>query len=82
VIGALNVYAIPATDPVKDGVRDLPSGIELQQLSISGTVTDASTGVLRPGVNVVVKGTSVGALTEINGKYSLTVPDQNAVLVF
>jgi TonB-linked SusC/RagA family outer membrane protein len=54
----------------------------LQQLAVSGTVTDASTGDPLPGVNVTVRGTTTGALTDLGGKYSLQVPDQNAFLVF
>ena len=55
----------------------------IQQTRISGTVTDASTGEPMPGVNVLLQGTTVGTLTDIDGKYTLTVPDQkNAILVF
>jgi len=55
---------------------------EPQQLNISGTVTDGSTGNAVPGVNIVVKGTQIGVISDANGKYSITVPDKNAVLVF
>lgn len=58
------------------------SGNELQQLIISGTVTDAATGEAMPGVNVVVKGTNTGTLTDITGKYSITISDQKSVLSF
>lgn len=75
-------FASPASYLSENGKSNIVSGNELQQLSISGTVTDASNGTPMPGVNVVVKGTNVGAVTDISGKYSLTVPDQNAVLVF
>ena len=50
-------------------------------LAISGTITDEN-GQTFPGVNIVVKGTSNGTTTDTNGKYSLTVEDDNAVLVF
>ncbi|WP_192579251.1 TonB-dependent receptor [Dyadobacter aurulentus] len=52
-----------------------------KERSISGTVTDAEGGAL-PGVTVLVKGTSVGAATDANGKYNLAVPDGAAVLAF
>jgi len=51
----------------------------LQQIQVSGTVVDKE-GVPLAGVNVVVKGTTIGTITDVNGKYSLTVPDRNAVL--
>lgn len=35
-----------------------------------------------PGVNVIVKGTGRGTVTDVDGNYVLEVPDQNAVLVF
>lgn len=47
---------------------------------VNGVVTDASDNPL-PGVSVVVKGTSTGTTTNIDGKYNLTVP-QNGTLVF
>ena len=52
------------------------------QGTVSGTVTDAETPAGLPGVNVVVKGTSVGTVTDIEGNYSLTVPLNGDQLVF
>ncbi|WP_259071659.1 SusC/RagA family TonB-linked outer membrane protein [Mucilaginibacter sp. X4EP1] len=48
---------------------------------IKGTVTDDK-GVTLPGVTVTVKGTTVGALTDVNGAYTLTVPSTSNILVF
>lgn len=64
------------------GVSTTISGFELQQITVTGTVTDESTGELMPGVNVIIKGTAMGALTGLDGKYSLAVTDPNSVLVF
>jgi len=50
------------------------------QQNVSGTVVD-DTGVLLPGVSVVVQGTSTGTLTNSDGKYSISVPS-DGVLVF
>ena len=50
-------------------------------ITVSGKVTDES-GAELPGVNVLVKGTQRGTTTDAEGEYSLSVPDQNAVLVF
>lgn len=50
---------------------------------VSGQVTSAEDGTPLPGVNVVIKGTTNGALTDGQGNYSITVPDQkNTQLVF
>lgn len=59
-----------------------PSGAGQQQISISGTISDAGSGAALPGVNVVVKGTTNGAISDANGKYSVTATDKNATLVF
>jgi TonB-linked SusC/RagA family outer membrane protein len=53
-----------------------------QQLRIGGTITDASTGQVMPGVNIQIKGTSIGVIADASGKYSLSVTDPNAILVF
>ena len=50
---------------------------------ITGTVTSAVAGEGPiPGVTVLVKGTTVGAITDANGKYSITVPASATTLVF
>ena len=50
---------------------------------ITGRVTDASDGSPIPGVNVIVKGTTIGTVTDIDGKFMLDVPDpSSAVLIF
>jgi TonB-linked SusC/RagA family outer membrane protein len=54
--------------------------ITLAQQKISGTVTSREEGPL-PGVSVSVKGSTNGIITDMNGKYSLSVPDK-ATLVF
>ena len=50
------------------------------QQNVVGKITDAE-GPLA-GVNIVVKGTSVGVLSGSDGSYSIGIPDNNAVLVF
>jgi len=54
----------------------------LQQLTITGKVIDSQTGEPMPGVNIVVKGTTFGTMSDINGNYTLAVNDQNSTLVF
>lgn len=68
-------------------VDDQPSGNsavaveQAQAIAVKGTVTDEK-GVRIPGVNVSVKGTNLGATTNANGEYSLSVADEKAVLIF
>ncbi|WP_205462004.1 TonB-dependent receptor [Mangrovibacterium lignilyticum] len=52
-----------------------------QTTKLSGVVTDTSGGPL-PGVTVVVKGTSNGVVTDMDGKYNLADVPADAVLVF
>ncbi|MBC3540339.1 SusC/RagA family TonB-linked outer membrane protein [Rufibacter sediminis] len=53
-----------------------------QSKTISGRVTDATTGEGMPGVTVQLKGTSTASPTDANGSYSLTVPATGGTLVF
>jgi len=52
-----------------------------QNINVSGTITDAS-GESLIGVNVQVKGTTLGTITDVNGAYTLSVPSAQSVLVF
>jgi TonB-linked SusC/RagA family outer membrane protein len=52
-----------------------------QQKSVSGKVTDSSGGSL-PGVSVVIKGTTNGVITDIDGKYTISKVPENATLQF
>jgi TonB-linked SusC/RagA family outer membrane protein len=52
------------------------------QRTITGTITDASTGEALISANVTVKGTTTGTVTDLDGKYSLRVPDGATTLVF
>lgn len=54
--------------------------IQQQQKSVTGRVTDSS-GHL-PGVSVLIKGTTMGVVTDANGNYSLTNVPANATLQF
>lgn len=50
-------------------------------LAVSGYVTDQDGNPL-PGVNVIVKGTTMGTTTDVDGYFSIEVPDDNVVLTF
>ncbi|MDH5598006.1 MAG: TonB-dependent receptor plug domain-containing protein, partial [Cyclobacteriaceae bacterium] len=55
--------------------------IYAQERTVSGTVTSADDGSTLPGVNVVIKGTTTGVATDIDGKYTISVSESD-VLVF
>ncbi len=56
-------------------------GILLAQLKVTGTVTDAEEGTTLPGVTILEKNSGIGAITNIDGNYEITVPE-NSTLVF
>ncbi len=51
-----------------------------QSKQVTGRVTEANGGPL-PGVTVQVKGTTNGAASDVDGNFTIVVPDNNAVLV-
>ena len=67
-----------------DHIKNLNAWLNRGSLdkTITGTVTDLSNGETLPGVNIIAKGTSIGTVTDINGKYTLSVPDDATTLVF
>ena len=56
-------------------------GSMAQSVKIEGSVRDSQTDELLPGVNVMVKGSSIGAMTNIDGAFSITV-QKGSVLEF
>ena len=61
----------------------LMSSAWAQQKIVTGMVTSATEGEgALPGVSVSVKGTTIGIVTDLNGKYTLAVPDNATTLVF
>ena len=65
------VYADPDPEPGKT-----------PQIVVSGTVTTATDQGGLPGVNVLVKGTTQGTVTDVEGNYSIEVPSDDDILVF
>lgn len=60
----------------------LGTSLQAQGVLISGAVTGADDGAPLPGVSVVVQGTTIGAVTNFEGNYSITAPESSSVLVF
>jgi TonB-dependent starch-binding outer membrane protein SusC len=51
------------------------------ELTVKGIVTDAVTGEGLPSANIIVKGTKQGKVSDINGAFSISVPDEKSILV-
>lgn len=68
--------------PIKTGAEEIPnSSGELTpiipfEVTVSGIVTDQY-GAPIPGVTVVVPGTTIGTSTDLDGKYTITIPDNS-----
>ncbi|MBX2969772.1 MAG: TonB-dependent receptor [Cyclobacteriaceae bacterium] len=61
----------------------LPGGkILAQDRTVTGRVTSADDGSSLPGVNVVLKGTTLGTNTDVDGRYSISIPSSGGTLVF
>ncbi len=58
----------------------IPDLIKEQGIQVSGTVTDLNGEVL-PGSNIIEKGTTNGTQSNFDGKFNLTVTNENAILV-
>tara|TARA_Y100001980_G_C14556574_1_gene348674 strand:+ start:1504 stop:4689 length:3186 start_codon:yes stop_codon:yes gene_type:complete len=75
-VGTMDLALATSNPPDSNTGTDEPV-----QQTVTGKVTgDDGEGI--PGVNVVVKGTTVGVITDFNGDYSLNVPAGESTLVF
>ena len=63
-------------------VNILRKELAQQNRAVTGTVTDAVTGEAIVGANVIVKGTTDGTVTDVEGLYTLDVKSADAVLLF
>jgi len=59
----------------------LVSSYAIAQSTVTGQIRTAGDNAPLPGVSVLVKGTTAGTTTDSDGRFSISVPDNNAVLV-
>ncbi|MDX2070026.1 MAG: TonB-dependent receptor [Haliscomenobacter sp.] len=62
-------------------LQSAPLSVTIPDKTITGKVTDTA-GEALPGTNVLVKGTTIGDITDVNGDFRVDVPDENSILVF
>ncbi|WP_052444452.1 TonB-dependent receptor [Flammeovirga sp. OC4] len=53
------------------------SNVYAQERTITGIVTDAKDGSVLPGVNVAIEGTTIGSITDFDGKFSLMIDESD-----
>jgi len=73
-----NSYAIQLVVPELKTIKK----IKIKDHTVTGTVTDSDNGVTLPGVNILIKGTTRGTSTNLDGEYSVSMPSPNDTLVF
>lgn len=80
LLAAIGLCSVAAQGYASPDVLSV-AGIEQQKtIQVTGLVEDAN-GVPLPGVNVVVKGTTNGTITDENGKFKLAVPTESTLVV-
>ena len=52
-----------------------------QDITITGTITSLDDGAPLPGANIMIKGTTIGTITDLDGVYSISAPE-DGILVF
>lgn len=60
-------------------ISDRAPGLSIR--NVQGTVVDDAGNPI-PGVNIVVKGTTLGTVSDVNGRYALTLPNGSSTLAF
>lgn len=73
-------YSYTAPTSISKDVNE-SKGIEQRNITVKGTITDEN-GELLSGVSVAVKGTTTGTITDLDGAYTINVPNENSTLVF
>ncbi len=81
LIACYHSQAIAGTAYLREMPMPLISRIDAFDITVSGEVVDED-GYPIPGASVTVKGTTIGMATDMDGKFTLNVPDAESVLVF
>jgi TonB-linked SusC/RagA family outer membrane protein len=86
-VGIVLFAMISGTSWANTPLEKRPKATELQNLKradrlVKGRVTDGDTPNGIPGVNVIIKGSQTGTVTDANGSYALEVPETSTILVF
>lgn len=77
-----SAFASAASKEKNKSVQSVTTDAQRQEITVTGTVTSSEDGSGLPGVNILIKGTTQGTTTDIDGKYTIQVPDGNTVLIF
>ncbi|MCU4157751.1 TonB-dependent receptor [Carboxylicivirga sp. A043] len=76
----LALFFLGATAIDASSAKNKSGGVSQQVTRITGVIVDKTNAPL-PGVSIIIKGTATGTITDINGNYSLDVPNQGTIIV-
>lgn len=68
-------------EPKQNLLPNVENQKAIADITVTGKITDEK-GETLPGVSITIKGTNRGASSDVNGEYSISVPDTKAVLVY
>lgn len=87
-VSKLRKEVLQKLDPIKEepiftnnSITNPSRIVKTRMVEVGGQVTDEN-GMAFPGVNILLKGTSVGTVSDAQGNYSINVDNENSVLVF
>lgn len=72
------LIAVPPHHPLSDKIKRT----NFYDLNVSGKVTSSADGEGIPGVSILVKNTTIGSVTDVEGNYNISLPSGNEILVF
>jgi TonB-linked SusC/RagA family outer membrane protein len=72
---------LQANRPDPASMTDSQNAVTIPVVTVQGVVLESGKDAM-PGVNVIEKGTTNGTVTDTDGKFSINVADENAVLIF
>ena len=81
-VNAQDLAFIEAQEISKKERKDQLDFSGKQTVIVSGTVKSQENSETLPGVNVRVKGTNIGTVTDLNGSFTINVPNANDTLTF
>jgi len=82
ILGAIFDPSVVSYKIFDDNLIVISKNGSSQQQSVTGRVTDSSTGESLAGVNVTIEGTTTGSITDANGRFILQRPEKGATILF
>lgn len=83
---AINAQDIASSKSIENPISESGQSAQTvkiyQERAVTGKVLSGDNNEPLPGVNIIVKGTTTGAISDLDGNYSVQVPDDNAALIF